>query len=168
MGTRRSPEGRNYEAIVRKLIADGCELPKVDLKRQVDFDDNHAVAKVAQLILAIANTDSDEYDDIGYVIIGADRREIHGGADWFSDDSKSAAIVQKLIRYMQPVPLLEVRGFQEPGRGWCGAIVVRPSPHHLRPHFVAKEFGGVMSRHDCYVRRGEIPDLASREDFDRM
>lgn len=159
---------RDYEAIVRKLIADGCETRKIDLKRFVDFDSRQDVAELARLVLAIANTDSDELDDIGYIIVGASRREIHGGADWLAGDSSATAIIDKLGRYIRPLPIIEVRAFQEPGRGWFGAILVKPSPHHLRPHFVAKEFDGLMRRDECYVRPKDSVQLASREDYDRM
>lgn len=162
---------RDYEQIARALVERGHESPKVDFKEALELRAKRTQATLARLVLAIANTDSDELDDVGYVIVGARRREIVGRCDEFGEDSFCASLPTTLNNYIDPPARVEIKGFEDPKVGWFGAIIVKPS-RMMRPHLVAKEYtdaqGTVMRKDECYVRRGESVLFAGRSDLDRM
>lgn len=161
----------DYESLLRLLVREGNESPKVDFKRSMNLRETRDVAELAKLCLAIANTDSAELEGIGYVVLGAAPSELVGGMDDLGSDSFRASLVASLNRYIEPEAQLEIRAFRDPERGWFGAILVRPSPVGARPHVVAREctvqrFS--IRRGECYVRRGEATELANRADYDRL
>ena len=75
----------NHESIVRRLVQQGHESEKVDYKRTIDISQKVSRAKLAKLVSAIANTDSEDLDDYGYVILGAEKRQLIGKMDTLKD-----------------------------------------------------------------------------------
>lgn len=151
----------------------GNEGIKFDFKREADLSKRGKRDKVelAQLVIAIANSDADDLDDTGYIILGAERGKIVGGLPELSD-STCAALIRALNNYVSPPARIEVKGFCDSAVGWFGAIIVHPSTMR-RPHFVAKEYTSPdgklhIRKNECYVRDGENIVLAGRDDFDRM
>lgn len=162
---------RDYERIVRQLIAQKNEAPKVDFKRTVDPDSKRDIAEIAKLSIAMANTDSDDQEDFGYIIFGASRGELVGGVDWLALDSRCASFVRSVNNYIHPEAFLELKTFLDDDKGWFGTLLIKPSIRQMRPHVVAKEFSDrtpVIRRNECFVRRGEAIELASRTDLERM
>ncbi len=165
---------RDYEHLIRKLVEDGNESPKVDFKSSADFGKAN-IAQLARTALAMANTDSEELDNVGYIILGAEPGKIVGGVSELGNDTRRAGLPISLNRYISPEARVEIRAYQDESVGWFGAIVVRRS-HTTRPHFIAKEFASnekdqkslSIRKNECYVRRGESIALASRDDFERM
>lgn len=167
---------RDYEKLIRELVRRGDESPKVDFKATLDLDDREVVVDLARTILAVANTDSDELDDLGLIIVGAKKGVLLGGVEQFARDNVCASVLDKVAPYIDPLPRVEVKGFRDPDVGQIAVVVVFPSPRDQRPHFVKKEYQNdqkkkdkvVLRRHECYVRRGEQVALAAPADFERM
>lgn len=163
---------RDYEQTIRKLVSAGNETTKVDFKEKLDLSRVSAVADLAKTVLAIANTDSNDLEGYGYVILGAKRHALVGGMDEFAKDSECAALVQKILNYIEPIPDIEVKTFKDQNVGLVAAIVIAPSPPERRPHFVKKECTDdrrtVFRRNECYVRAGEVVTLATPHDYQRM
>lgn len=161
----------DYETLLRQLVREGNESPKVDFKRAMDLREKRNIAELAKLCIGIANTDSGELEGIGFIVLGATPGELLGGMDDLGSDSFRAGLVANLNGYIEPEAQLEVRAFRDAARGWFGALLVRPSPVGARPHVVAREctvdrFS--IRRGECYVRRGEATELARRSDYDRL
>ena len=167
------------EKTVRDLIRGGYELPKVefksDLKVGIASDplslSKIARAKLAKLASSIANTDSDELDNCGYIILGAKRGEIIGGVEALAHDATSAKWVQQINAYLDPPMRLKVVSFKDSQKGWFGAIVIPASDPHERPHFINKGYCSdklVLRKGECYVRIGDTTELARPADYHRM
>jgi hypothetical protein len=159
------------EMLLRRLIADGNEGPKVDFKSHVKLREPATIAKLAKHCLAVANTDSAEFEGSGFVILGAEARQLVGGLDDLGIDSFRASLLSQLNRYIEPEARLELRAYNDPEKGWFGAIVVRPSPPALQPHTIARAFEDKSLQlrvGECYVRRGESTELARKSDYDRL
>lgn len=167
------------EKTIRNVVRSGCELPKVefksDLKVGIASDplslSKIARAKLAKLASAIANTDSDELDNCGYIVLGAKRGEITGGVEALAHDATSAKWVQQINAYLEPPMRLKVVSFKDPQKGWFGAIVIPPSDPQERPHFINKGYSSeklVLRKGECYVRIGDTTELARPADYQRM
>ncbi len=123
-------------------MSDGAELDKVDFKTSVALDQRSALAQLAKLISAIANTDSEELDNYGYV-----------------------------NRHLEPPVRFDIRSYSDPSAGWFGALVIRPRLVIDGPHFIGKEFNDgrvVIVSGACFVRVGEETKQAQRRDYERM
>lgn len=96
----RSPDGRanrdrlpcgqtrdELEALLRRIILQRAEGPKVDFKRELTIADKAGQAELAKDLSSIANTDDDvHYDDVGYVILGASPGSLTGSVTTLAGD----------------------------------------------------------------------------------
>jgi hypothetical protein len=162
----------DHEQIVRGLLREPREGAKVDFKTALDPRAKRDLAELAKLVMAFANSDDPDLDDYAYVVIGADRSGPVGGAEWARDDGLASEVTRALNRYSDPPVSTEIRAFEVEGGRWIGAVIVKPSARTLRPHVVAKEFsdsrGTVFRRGECWVRHGEVTELALRADLERI
>lgn len=87
--------------IVRRLIKEGAETDKVDFRRELPLEQKATKALLAKLVSSPANSDSEDLDNYGYIILGAEKGRIVGGIDSLLDDQFSASVVRgiKLSNY---------------------------------------------------------------------
>ncbi len=130
----------DFEATIRRLIDDGNEFDKVDFKSTFPLEDRIGKAKLAKLVSAIANTDGEQLDNYGYVILGAERRRICGGMDRLNDDNFCAELARGINAYLDPPVPLQIKGYKDRSAGWFGAIVIPPRFGVTGPHFMKKQF----------------------------
>jgi Putative DNA-binding domain len=162
---------QDYEAIVRRLIKEGAETDKVDFKRELPLEQKATKALLAKLVSSLANSESEDLDNYGYIILGAEKGRIVGGIDSLLDDQFSASVVRGINVYLDPPVSLEIRTFFENIAGTFAALIVRPRMAVSGPHFIAKEFNDGSLRvipGQVYVRVGEEVRLAQRSDFERL
>jgi hypothetical protein len=162
---------QDYEAIVRRLIDEGAETDKVDFKRELPLEQKATKALLAKLASSLANSDSEELDNYGYIILGAEKGRIVGGIDSLRDDQFSASLLRGINVYLDPPLSLEIRTFSDREAGAFAALIVRPRLAVTGPHFIAKEFNDGSLRilpGQMYVRVGEEIRLAQRPDFERL
>lgn len=162
---------QDSEAIVRRLIDEGAETDKVDFKRELPLEQKATKALLAKLASSLANSDSEELDNYGYIILGAEKGRIVGGIDSLRDDQFGASLVRGINVYLDPPLSLEIRTFSDREAGAFAALIVRPRLAVTGPHFIAKEFNDGSPRilpGQMYVRVGEEIRLAQRPDFERL
>jgi hypothetical protein len=97
-----------WELLVRQLIQQGPEGPKVDFKRTISLQTTREKAEFAKDISSIANTDDTHLDDYGLIIVGADRGTLIGGVEEFASgdraDKYQAHLTNTLKNFLAPVP----------------------------------------------------------------
>ncbi len=126
---------------------------------------------MAKLASSLANSDGEELDNYGYIILGAEKGRIIGGIDSLRDDQFSASVLRGINVYLDPPLSLEIRTFSDDAFGTFAALIVRPRLAVTGPHFIAKEFNDGSLRilpGQVYVRVGEEIRLAQRPDFERL
>lgn len=159
------------EDFVRERITAGSERGKLDFKKDIHLESKRDRAELARLIAAMANTDSELYDNYGYIILGAERRSLTGGIDALQSDSFSSNLQQQINAYLDPPVPFEVKAFSDSEKGWYGVIIIPPSSPYQRPHFISREYsdaGFTIRPGQCYVRIGDRINIAQKSDYERM
>jgi hypothetical protein len=156
------------EILLRRLITQGAEGPKVDFKAMLDLDNKSAHAELAKDISSIANTDDEtRFDDFGYIIIGAERGRILGTKEFDGDVDKLQARVTDVLKgYVGPLPQFSIAAFNESGVGAWGAIIVPPSAR--QPHVLTRDGSTGVIKHEWWVRVNDTKERASPQDYARM
>lgn len=156
------------EAVLRRLIMQGAEGPKVDFKSSLDLDNKAALAELAKDVSCVANTDDiDHLDDFGYLIIGAERGRLLGAPEFAGDVDKLQARITDVIKnFVGPLPQFSVVAFQDPDVGYWGAIVIPPS--NQQPHVLTRDGGGGVIKHEWWVRVNDTKERATPHDFARF
>lgn len=163
----RSPA--EIETLLRRLIQQGAEGPKVDFKKELNLKEKAAQAELAKDISSIANTDDDAHlDDFGYVILGAEKGKLVGGvAELGGDIDKLQAQLTDVIKaYVGPVPQFSVSAFHDESVGPWGAIVVSPSVR--QPHLFVRDGAGDVVKHEWWVRVNDTKERAGPHDYGRI
>lgn len=155
------------ENLLRRLVEQGAEGPKLDFKTTLDLDSKASQAELAKDISSIANTDdAGRLDDIGYIIVGAQRGRIIGSPLLAADPDKLQARLTDLIKNLVgPLPQFSLVIFEEPGLDRWGAIVIPPSTQ--QPHVHVRDASGV-TKHEWFVRVNDTTERASPHDYTRM
>lgn len=159
----------DLEALLRRLISQGAEGPKVDFKKMLALSDKAAQAELAKDISSIANTDDEAHlDDFGYIIIGAERGQLVGGVgDLSGDVDKLQAQLTDLIKgYVGPVPQFSISAFDDSSVGRWGVIVVPPSAR--QPHLLVRDGAGEVVKHEWWVRVNDTKERAGPHDYGRI
>lgn len=163
----QSPQ--ELEALLRKLITQGAEGPKVDFKKTITLGDKPAQAELAKDISSIANTDDEAHlDDFGYVIIGAVRGTLVGGVSELSGDiDKLQAQITDVIKgFVAPVPQFSLSAFDDDTLGRWGVIVIPPSAR--QPHLLVRDGAGDVVKHEWWVRVNDTKERAGPHDYARI
>ena len=95
------------EALLRRLIEQGAEGPKVDFKKEFNLASKAEQAELVKDLSSIANTDDEAHlDDFGYIILGAERGALVGGvAELAGDIDKLQSRITDLTKgYLAPAP----------------------------------------------------------------
>ena len=158
----------DLEALLKRLVAQGAEGPKLDFKASLDLDSKGGQAEVAKDISSIANTDDENrLDDIGYIIVGAERGRIIGTPLFGGDPDKlQARLTDTVKNFVSPLPLFSLVVFDEAGVGCWGAIVIPPSAQ--QPHVLIRDGAAGMAKHDWLVRVNDTTERAAPHDYTRM
>jgi len=160
------------------LLRGGNEKPKIEFKQWKDEQD------LAKIVSAIANTEGDPVsnplfkfpeleDDYGMLILGVDDEtgKVVGLPDespkWMREskpDAVGTQLKQKLGKWIEPVPHLDVYVFDEEAGRW---IVILIHPSNYLPHAFKKNADGVtagewLARHDTRT------ELANPADHQRL
>ncbi|WP_437634243.1 AlbA family DNA-binding domain-containing protein [Sorangium sp. So ce854] len=158
------------ETLVRDIITQGVEGPKVDRKQILAIGSAAEQVEFAKDVSAIANTDDDAYQDHGFIIFGVNKSgELCGGITAFERsaiDNTRAALIDAIKKYIAPVPKLFAFGFLDPQAGPWGVIVIPPS--NRQAHLFIKEFSPRPTPGDWFVRVGEVTVKARPEDYARV
>lgn len=156
------------EALLRRVITQGPEGSKLDFKRTIDLDSNSARAELAKDVASIANTDDPQrFNDVGYIVLGAERGRIVGCPVLSSDSDKLQARMTDLLKnYLSPLPHFSLAVYSDPVAGAWGAIVIPPSMQ--QPHVHARDGGTAFARHDWFVRVNDTTDRAGSQDYTRL
>lgn len=160
----------DLEPFLRARIAEKSEQDKLDLKRDLMMEDKKEKLNLVRLISSFANTESDLYEDHGFLIYGADKDqgritqhcEILKGK---GTDKLQSEMVNLLKGYLFPLPSFEVYAFEEPGVGTWGAIVIHPQ--QLGP-FVFRKESDNWRVGEWRVRRGAQVATPEFDDYLRM
>lgn len=158
----------DLEKHLRRLVEQSVEGPKLDFKATIDLDHKSAPAELAKDISSIANTDDESrLDDIGYIIIGAERGRIVGTPLFAGDTDKLQARLTDMVKnFVGPIPQFSVVAFDEPGIGRWGAIVIPPSAQ--QPHVLVRDGASGVNKHDWLVRVNDTTERAAPHDYARM
>lgn len=160
---------RELEALLRKLITQGAEGPKVDFKRTFTLGDKAAQAELAKDISSIANTDDEAHlDDFGYVILGAERGKLVGGVSELTGDiDKLQAQITDVIKgFVGAVPQFSLSAFDDNPLGRWGVIVIPPSAR--QPHLLVRDGAGDVVKHEWWVRVNDTKERAGPHDYARI
>jgi len=163
----QSPQ--ELEDLLRKLVSQGVEGPKVDFKRTLVLDEKDARAELAKDISSIANTDDDAHlGDFGYIILGAEQGSLVGGVDVLagSTDKLQARITDLLKELVGPLPQFSLVSFEDATLGWWGAIVIPPSAR--QPHLFVRNGASDVVKHEWWVRVNDTKERASPFDYGRI
>lgn len=159
---------QELEELLRRLVTQGAEGPKVDFKKMLSMVDKAAQAELAKDISSIANTDDESHlDDFGYIILGAERGQLTGGvAELEGDVDKLQAHITDLIKgFIGPVPQFTISAFEDPSVGRWGVIVIPPSAR--QPHLFVRDGLGVF-KHEWWVRVNDTKERAAGQDYGRI
>ena len=172
------PSKEAIHRIALEVLKGGIEKPKIEFKRWRKCQD------LAKVISAIANTEGDSVNnplfkfpelkgDYGMLILGVDDEtgEVIGLPDespkWMREskpDAVGTQLKQKLEKWIEPVPHLDVYVFdEENGRRWV--VVLIPPSGPLR--YLFKKNGDGVSTGDWLVRRGTRTERANALDQQR-
>ncbi|MET0794472.1 MAG: ATP-binding protein [Polyangiaceae bacterium] len=129
LGTSRS----ELEVLIRRLVSDGTEGPKLDVKRTLSITTAAEKSELCKDLSAIANTDGDEFRGFGYIVVGAADGKLVGGVDvWKSvgADHFSAQLTQVAREYLAPAPNFRFVAYEDPEVGNWGwrRRQAQPSP----------------------------------------
>ncbi len=162
----QSPQ--ELETLLRKLIIQGAEGPKVDFKKGFTVD-KAAQAELAKDISSIANTDDEFHlDDFGYVILGAERGSLVGGVRELEGniDKLQAQVTDVMKNFVGPVPQFSITAFEDPSLGWWGVIVIPPSAG--QPHLFVRDGAADVVKHEWWVRVNDTKERAGPQDYARI
>lgn len=157
------------EALLRRLIEQGAEGPKVDFKRAVSWADKAAQAELAKDLSSIANTDDEtHFEDFGYIILGAERGALLGGVvDLAGDVDRLQAQVTDVIKgLLAPVPQFSICSFIDPTLGAWGAIIIPPSAR--QPHIFIRDGAANVNKHEWWVRVNDTKERGGPHDYARF
>jgi hypothetical protein len=160
---------QELEALLRRLVTQGTEGPKVDFKKALNLKEKSALAELAKDLSSIANTDDEgRLDDFGYIILGAEIGTLVGGvAELAGDTDKLQAQVTDVIKaYVCPVPQFSICAFDDATLGRWGAIVIAPSAR--QPHIFVRDGAGDVVKHEWWVRVNDTKDRAGPHDYARF
>ncbi len=163
----QSPQ--ELESLLRRLITQGAEGPKVDFKKTFSVVDKSAQAELAKDISSIANTDDEAHlDDFGYIILGAERGQLLGGVGELAGDiDKLQAQLTDLIKnFVGSVPQFSISAFHDAALGSWGAIVIPPSAR--QPHLFIRDGAGDVVKHEWWVRVNDTKERAGPHDYGRI
>ncbi|MFC4424850.1 hypothetical protein [Deinococcus navajonensis] len=161
------------EQFLLARVREKTEKDKLDLKRELKgWDrppDKAAQMNIVRLVNAFANTSSDEYDDHGFLIFGADKADGDITADvpvlrTKGEDKLHAEIGQRLEGYLYPVPQFEIYRFERNGLTW-GAMVIKPM--RQGPSIFITEYDGLKVG-DWRVRKLARAAQPTSDDYRRM
>lgn len=157
------------ERLALRLIDQGPEGLKIDFKRIVNLGTAAEKAEFAKDVSSIANADDESHlDDYGFIIVGAERGTVLGGATDFAHDkvdSYQARLTDVLREWLAPVPSFSLVAFQEPTKGPWGVIVIPPSTR--QPHIMIRDAGDV-AKHEWWVRINDTKGRAGALDYARI
>ncbi len=158
----------DLEKLLRRLIEQGAEGPKLDFKATIDLENKSVHAELAKDISSIANTDDgSRLDDIGYIIVGAERGRIVGTTLFAGDPDKlQARLTDTIKKFVGPIPQFSIVVFNEPEIGRWGAIVIPPSAQ--QPHVLIRDGASGVAKHDWLVRVNDTTERAAPNDYSRM
>ena len=158
----------DLEKQLEQIIFDSVEGPKIDYKRDLSYRGAAEKVEFAKDISSILNTDDPtNFQDVGYLIFGAELGKIVGASDTLTNSDKLQNELESALRsYLSPAARLSVVCYTtETGEPW-GAVVLLPSDE--QPHVFIKEFNGNPAKGDWYVRNGASKDKAAPQDYDRI
>ncbi len=153
---------------LKRIIFDSVEGPKIDYKRDLNYKSAVEKVEFAKDVSSILNTDDPaNFQDVGYVIFGAELGRIIGAHSTLVNSDKLQNELESALRsYISPATRLSVVCYTtETGEPW-GAVVLAPSRE--QPHIFIKELSGNPARGDWYVRNGSSKDKAAPHDYDRI
>ncbi|HKO49971.1 MAG TPA: ATP-binding protein [Polyangiaceae bacterium] len=159
----------DLRSLVGRLIEGRAERGKVDFKRDLALSTAAEKIEFCKDLSAIANTDDDRLDGHGFIVIGAEPGVLRGGVTaWESGkaDNFSASLTDLVKGYVAPVPVFSFVGFDEPGIGKWGVIVIPPSS--AQPHIIIKEYSGNPAKHEWFVRLNDTTERAGALDYARV
>lgn len=157
------------EALLRRIVVQGPEGPKVDFKRVLGLGDKAAQTELAKDIASIANTDDEpRFDDLGFVILGAERGSLVGGVTELAGDlDKLQARLTDVIKgFVSPVPAFSIVSFQDASVGTWGALVIPPSAQ--QPHVFIRDGAADVVKHEWWVRVNDTKERAGAHDYGRF
>lgn len=163
----QSPQ--QLEDLLRKLITQGAEGPKVDFKKSLTLGDKAAQAELAKDISSIANTDDEAHlDDFGYIILGAERGKLVGGVSELTGDiDKLQSQITDVIKgFVGPVPQFSLSAFDDNPLGRWGVIVIPPSAR--QPHLLVRDGAGDVVKHEWWIRVNDTKERAGPHDYARI
>jgi len=159
----------DVEVLLRRLITQGAEGPKVDFKTTWSVADKAAQAELAKDVSSIANTDDEIHlQDFGYIILGAQRGKIIGGISELSadPDKLQAQLTDVIKNFVGPVPLFSIVAFEDPSVGRWGAVVIPPSGS--QPHLLVRDGANGVVKHEWWVRVNDTSERAGPHDWARV
>lgn len=174
----RDPQA--LQAFLLERIREKTELDKLDFKLDLNFTEQRDKLHLVRLINAMVNTYDLEFDDHGFLIYGMNREDgrVTQAVPAFRDlgtDKLENQIGQLLRGHVHPTPQFNVYGFEEPGVGPWGAIVIFPdqTPPFVfsKPGTWRKEDGKteqLWRTGEWRVRRGGTVKEPEPEDYARM
>jgi hypothetical protein len=163
-----SPE--KLQELACRLVRARTEGTKVDFKEQLRLASTADKAEFAKDLSAIANSESADLDDYGYIVIGARRGEFVDGPPPWGDstpDNFSATLTNVASEYLAPVPLFRFLDLLHPETGRPFGLIVIP-PSGAQPHVCIREVSGNPAKHDWFVRLNDTTTRASALDYARI
>jgi len=116
------------EKLCRKLIKEYDEYPKVDFKTLINLSKKEDKISFCKKISAIANTNIDEFENKGYLIIGAEKGKLIGEVKNLGKDSTSSSMHQIVNSYLEPNLKFQLRCFEDKDKGLWGVIEIPDDP----------------------------------------
>lgn len=158
-------------AEIKTVFQQGVEHPKFEFKRSAsptreDLDDRLDFIKFLQ---GVANCDLNEER---YIVIGADPKDGQFYSVTNADDFDGARIFPVLIKYLEPLPKIEIFNNLKTEEGQV-IVVIIINAEQSQPIMVkteGKKEGGKTKLQvgDIWVKSGTGLKLASRADIDQM
>lgn len=162
----------DVEQFLLERIQQGDESVKLDFKTQLDMSDNVSKTKITKCLSAIANSDDNEFQGYGFIVIG-----FNTSTTSFVDnvclenlDPTQAAFEQFVAARLDEVPKFRLISFLKDGENW-GAIVIPPSQN--QPHIFKRSFNNLTPKVDIregdwFVREGSTTRRGLIKDFQRI
>lgn len=147
---------------LKAVIALG-ETTLVELKREWWLNDKQGQAKLAREVMALANAVGPE--DLSLLVFGVDDERRGGKIVSIQDPPEPESVSQILEKYMRPAAKVECKHYSL-SEGIVSAIAVVHAP--ARPHYCIRDFPGILSTSEVYVRRDKQVGILSPPELEQM